>query len=678
MAESAPARAVRTDGVWTFRGKTLFPFQARAAQAIVDGKNVLVAAPTGAGKTLVADVAIAEARAEGRRVVYTSPVKALSNQKFRDFRAAYGDDAVGIMTGDVTIAGDAPLLIMTTEIFRNTIFDAPERLENVDFVVFDEVHYLDDLERGTVWEESILYAPPHVRIVALSATVPNVKELAAWVEHERGTAVEVVVETERPVPLVHKAWVPGRGPRGTDELRRTAAPEAHERDPRRRRSRRRAPGPEDAALEAAPRELLRHLADRDLLPALYFVFSRRECESLARTHSGLDLLEDAARDELLARFDELAARYDVATAPSTLDLRRLASRGVLFHHAGMLPIDKEIVERLFTTGLVRLLFATETFALGVNMPARTVCFHSLRKFDGTDVVTLRVRDYGQMAGRAGRQGLDRVGHVFAVFDARRSDWRDLERLQSGVAEPVRSRFNLDYSTILNLYHRMGDRVADAWRRSFARFHATWGSKRPRAEDPAAVSAAGRAIRARLEVLEDFRYLDGLGLTRKGKMTSKVNGYEIACAEAYESGFLARCDAVEAVMLFAGLVFQARPADEADPPTRSTKSMHLVKERIERFRLAERRAGIADPIRGIDPLILGAAQAWAEGEAFAVVESLGNLAAGDLVRTFRMTIQLLRQVFHAVPRGDPVQATLREAIDRIDRDVVDAKRQLELG
>src|SRR5262245_55329892 len=228
MTSPGDDRATEVGGVWTFRGKSLFPFQARAARAIHEGKSVVVAAPTGAGKTLVADVAISQALAEGRRVVYTSPVKALSNQKFRDFRATYGEERVGIMTGDVTIAGEAPLLIMTTEIFRNTIFESPERLAPVDFVVFDEVHYLDDLERGTVWEESILYAPPHVRVVALSATVPNVDELAAWVAEVRATAVEVVIESERPVPLVHKVWVPGRGPRGVDELRRMALEEAAE------------------------------------------------------------------------------------------------------------------------------------------------------------------------------------------------------------------------------------------------------------------------------------------------------------------------------------------------------------------------------------------------------------------------------------------------------------------
>ena len=184
----------------TYRGFTLYPFQQDAIRAIQNGRSVIVAAPTGAGKTLVADFAIEHALARGEKIVYTSPVKALSNQKFRDFREEHGDD-VGIMTGDVTINPDAPLQIMTTEVFRNTIFESPERLEHVEFVVFDEVHYIDDEERGTVWEESILYAPGHIRILALSATVPNVDQLAGWMKRTRGYEVDVVQEHTRPVPL---------------------------------------------------------------------------------------------------------------------------------------------------------------------------------------------------------------------------------------------------------------------------------------------------------------------------------------------------------------------------------------------------------------------------------------------------------------------------------------------
>jgi superfamily II RNA helicase len=660
----------------TFRGKALFPFQARAAEAIHDGKSVLVAAPTGAGKTLVADFAISRALSEGRRVVYTSPIKALSNQKFRDFRADYGEDRVGIMTGDVSMRPEAPLVVMTTEIFRNTVFEDPARLDAFDFAIFDEVHYLDDPERGTVWEESILYAPPHVKIVALSATVPNVAELAAWIGHVRDVPVEVVVETERPVPLVHKVWVPGKGPRGLDELQRhqTLVWDGY----RTRKGREKRARPEEIQEEATS-SLLRHLADRDLLPALYFVFSRRDCEHLARRHGGMDLLTEEGREEILAIFDDLAKRYEVADAPRTRELRRLASRGVLYHHAGMLPIDKEIVERLFTTGRVRLLFATETFALGVNMPARTVCFHTLTKFDGTDVRILSTRDYWQMAGRAGRQGIDRVGHVFAILSDRRVGRRDVERLQSGVSEPVRSRFNLDYSSILNLYSRIGDRVADAWRRSFARWHAAHARRGKPPPDDGPSSPSGRAIRARLEVLREFHHLDDQGLTRKGRLTSRINGYEIACAEAYETGVLARCDSLQAAVLFASIAYEARPSDEADPPVKDVRRVAEPFERkIDAFRRAEKREGVPDPVRPPEFLIAGVAEAWAEGEDMAVLESMCNLAPGDLVRVFRMTIQLLRQTLHAIPPKDPVRETLQEAIERLNRDVVDARRQLELG
>ena len=204
----------------SFRGLNLFPFQQDAIKAIFSGHSVVVAAPTGAGKTLVADFAIEQALSQDRRVVYTSPIKTLSNQKFRDFREEYGEERVGLMTGDVTIQADAHLLIMTTEIFRNTIFEAPERLAGFDFVIFDECHYLDDRERGTVWEEAIIFAPPHIRVVALSATVPNVADFAAWIHEVRDIPVDVIIETERPVPLIHKTWIPGRGPRALPEVKK--------------------------------------------------------------------------------------------------------------------------------------------------------------------------------------------------------------------------------------------------------------------------------------------------------------------------------------------------------------------------------------------------------------------------------------------------------------------------
>ncbi|MDJ0973140.1 MAG: DEAD/DEAH box helicase [Planctomycetota bacterium] len=685
----------------TFRGLTLFPFQRKAIAAIFSGRGVLVAAPTGAGKTLVADFAIEQALSDERRVVYTSPIKALSNQKFRDFREAYGEKAVGLMTGDVTINPDAPLLIMTTEIYRNTIFESPRRLDGFDFAIFDEVHYLDDRERGTVWEEALIYMPPHIRPVALSATVPNVQELADWLAAERGLPVDVIVEEERPVPLTHKTWIPGRGPRNLDEVRkyfgekkgqsrdrrgRHAHKQGHRphRGPKGRRPRRKSRREIQRVLDEASYDLIDYLEKRDLMPAIYFCFSRKECEARARDNQTRRLLKPDERRRMLALFDDLAARYEVTDAESTRILRGLAGNGVLYHHAGMLPIDKEIVERLFTTGMVKLLFATETFALGVNMPARTVCFHSLTKYDGISRRRLLARDYWQMAGRAGRQGIDKRGFVFSILDETEITHADLDYLQSGRTEPVRSRFNLNYSAILNLYKRVGDRVPDAWERSLARFQHASGKKGGkkggnRNKQPGRRGRHARLIDARLTVLKDLAYIVDGGLSRKGALCARINGYEVAVTEAYDEGFLFRCDPVQAAMLFASIVYEARPADQSAGPTRHLKGI-MVPFSLHMEAVAQHEASyrIHDVTRGPDFGLAGVVQRFAEGMSFDEVLDFTTLAPGDLVRTLRMTIQLLRQTAHALPAGDPVAAVLHEARNRIDRDVVDAKRQLELG
>jgi len=683
----------------TFRNLTLFPFQQRALEAIFSGRSVLVAAPTGAGKTLVADFAIEQALSQERRVVYTSPIKALSNQKFRDFREEYGEEAVGLMTGDVTLQPDAPLLIMTTEIFRNTIFEDPRRLHGFDFVIFDEVHYIDDRERGTVWEEAIIYAPPHIRIVGLSATVPNVKAFAAWIESVREVPVDVIIEEQRPVPLTHKVWIPGRGPRSLEEVKKYFIEIGRMRNQDRRgrqhgdrRSGRRSGRPPNRrtqwrVMERAGDDLVEHLTRHDLLPAIYFCFSRRDCEGLARRHAARDLLTPEHREKMLKLFDDLAIRYEVTERDETKSLRSMAARGVLFHHAGMLPIDKEIVERLFNSGLVRLLFATETFALGVNMPARTVCFHALSKFNGVAFGPLLAREYWQMAGRAGRQGIDEKGWVFALLDETSITYDNLQWFHSGRTEPVRSRFNLNYSAILNLFRRVGDDVPDAWRLSFARFLREQGqTQRPRGrrrrgheERKPREGPGARAIRARLKVLRDRHYIEDGELTRKGRFCAHVNGYEVPVTEAYEGGWLFRCDAVEAAMLFASIVYESRPKDASSAPTRKLKGIRVpFTLHMQAFAAEERDHGLVDPLRPPDFGIAGPVQLWAEGADLDAVLDQTTLAAGDFVRVLRMTIQLLRQAAHALPSGDPCIPVLREAGRRIDRDDVDARRQLELG
>ncbi len=645
----------------TYRGFTLYPFQTDAIASIRNGHSVIVAAPTGAGKTLVADFAIEHALARGERIVYTSPVKALSNQKYRDFKAIIGDD-VGIMTGDVTINPEAPLLIMTTEVFRNTIFEAPDRVANIGWVVFDEVHYLDDLDRGTVWEESIIFAPEHIRFLCLSATVPNLRELAKWMEQERRHRIDVVESTWRPVPLRHFVHLPGKKLVPIEEVRA------------RRNRRARIPQVKD---------LLDILGKQDLLPCLYFCFSRKDCESLATGNARRSLLTEKERERILGLFDDLKTRYQLADNAKTERLRKAAASGVMYHHAGILPIHKEIVERLFTSGLIKLLFTTETFALGVNMPARTVVFHMLKKYNGVAFDWLRTRDYYQMAGRAGRQGIDTTGHVVSRLDLRFDEPSEATRLITGKVEPVRSRFNLSYSGILSLYDRMGEELITAYERSFAKFQrqrAKGGGKKGKGRHKVRMPREEQLIRRRLAVLRTTGYIDEDGLTEKGRFASILNGYEVQAAELFGYGIYHLANEAQLAMLMVAIVFEQRKGDFSShlPPRTLAEIKSLSEKRIRDFRHVEFEAGMVDLLKEPDFRMAAPTHAWAKGASFEELRELTSISDGDLVRNFRMALQLMRQIRSQV-RGDrDLPEKFGAAIRMLDRDEVDAKKQLELG
>jgi superfamily II RNA helicase len=656
-----------------YRGFRLHPFQQRSLDAIRSGASVLVAAPTGSGKTLVADFAIEQALAEGRRIAYTAPVKALSNQKYRDFREILGD-RVGIMTGDVTLNPEAPLLIMTTEVFRNTIFEDPRNLADCSAVIFDEVHYIDDRERGTVWEESIIFAPEHIRIVGLSATIPNIHEMADWMRSIRQTPVEVVVHDQRPVPLKHFVFHPEVGVRSLKDLRKELpAARSHQRGFGGRFR-----GGQDRGRDH--RRIIDHLHKSDMLPCLYFSFSRRECEERAEENSNRDLVTPDERTALLAQFDDLATRYRLEPSSIADTLRRLAGRGIAYHHAGLLPVHKEIVERLFTTGLIRLLFTTETFALGVNMPARTVGFASLKKYDGIRLDWLMGREYGQMAGRAGRQGIDPVGYVVSRLDDRDLDWKYIEYLFEGHVEPVQSRFDIDYATLLNIYSRLGEDTVHAYERSFARFQrerrhgGNLEGRRPARE--------AEILLRRLEVLKRTGYIADGTLTPKGKFAAAVQGFEIHAAEFLEARVLHNCDATRLVLLFCAVVFEERRGDASERVDASV----LVEIRrdaegaLARFRRKEQEERLEDLSKELDWGMSGPAMAWAEGTTWDDLDDRTTVSDGDLVRCFRQAIQVMRNVRNALHIiGAPeLEERFSEAVRSINREAVDAKRQLELG
>jgi len=676
--------------VW--KGKTLSPFQVRAVEAIRAGHDVLVAAPTGAGKTLVAEYAIEDAVKRGRRTIYTAPIKALSNQKYRDFRAEGID--VGLMTGDVTIHPGAQVLVMTTEILRNSIFENPRTLEPVEYVVFDEVHFMDDVERGSVWEESLIFAPKDVRFVCLSATIPNAEELGAWLSEIRGRATIVIQSSLRPVPLDHRFFTASSGafdPQDLDRIRKREVEAAgrsakgfqrkHERkrgrgrDDRRDSRQGRTPQWNDGP-SAVP--LLDELQARELLPVLVFSFSRKDCERLARANEGRELLTPRERAAMEAAQQELLRVFQLEPGFLSGEIMSMARRGIGYHHAGMLPVHKEVVERLFTSGLIKMLFTTETFALGINMPARTVVFHSLRKFDGVTFDYLSTRDYLQMAGRAGRQGLDKEGLVFSLLSPKDLVEAPIKRLMSGRAEPVESRFKLSFSSMLHLVERLGRaRVPEAWEKSFNQFQHRDGTEKQREKNS---REQRRILDAHLAFLDDLGYLEGDKLTPRGHVAKLINGFEMQVTELLFRGTLENLGVEALSVVFVGLVYEERRRQEG--AWIPGKLQGTVRTKVQRdvVELVSRAAehGLASSIKVPDWGLTAVTCAWIDGSTFEALGDLTEATAGDVVRNFRMSIQLMRQARRAIHPDWDVHARMGEAMEALNRDVVDARAQLELG
>jgi len=646
-----------------YKGITLDPFQEQAVRVINDQESLIVAAPTGAGKTLVAEYAIEKCMAEGARVLYTAPIKALSNQKFRDFSQIYGD-RVGIKTGDVTLNPDGQVILMTTEIFRNTIFESPEAFHDVRYVIFDEIHYLDDIERGTVWEESIIFAPEHIRILCLSATVPNLEPLSHWIQSIRPTPkLHVIIEEKRPVPLKHQLFVPGMGLKHLSDLRK------YEQGDIRQYFQRIDPNANPNRWRSW---LIDHLAESKRLPVLWFAFNRRECEQFASL-VGRPLLTADERARILGTFDDLLRRFDLVPDATTEHLRRLLEKGVAYHHAGLLPTLKEVVERIFTTGLIKLLFATETFAVGVNMPARTVVFNSIFKFDGKRLGPIKTREHHQMSGRAGRRGIDEVGYVYSVVDWPHMRVADIERVIEGGIEPIRSQFNLSYATLLTLWEHLGNKIYTAADKSFANFD-------PRRRGDKLYQSKVTQIRKRLSLLKSMNYIRDGKLTPKGQFARQIQGYELQVTELVFRGFLKDLSEEELAVLFHAIVYEAKKSDWARKYDHGRfkwlkKSAFAIVDDIGR---AEERAELEDRTKTLDFKLASAINAWAKGCTWSELEAHTGASDGDMVRIFRLALQLLRNTMYALPKDDPLRGKLRSAANRINRDVVDAERQLRMG
>ena len=648
---------------------------------------MLVSAPTGSGKTVVADHAVDRALAAGRRAFYTTPIKALSNQKFRDLRQRLGPHRVGLLTGDNVIAGDADVVVMTTEVLRNMLY-AGAVSEQLGAVVLDEVHYLEDPYRGPVWEEVILHLPSSVVLVCLSATVSNHEQLGGWLKQVRGPTA-VVVEARRPVPLTNLYAV---GRRRSDAVQilptlldgrpnpeggRFDAPTPARESRGSGRSRRGGPRGSGGSKHRGQRprvpwrpprrvDLLAELEERGLLPVIWFVFSRKGCDQAAAR-----LVRDGARftdGAEAARIEELVdARLglldpaDLAALGAQRFLDRLRL-GIASHHAGLVPVFKEVVEQCFAEGLVKVVFATETLALGVNMPARSVVIDKPVKFDGQRTAPLSAAQYTQFTGRAGRRGIDREGWAVALWSPD-SSFAQVARLASSRSFELRSAFRPTYNMVAGLLGRMSAEAArDLMGRSFAQYQA---------ETASLPVDLARRFDAVAGVLRERGHLDGWTLTDSGSLVSRIfHEADLAVAEALSGGLLDGLSPPELASVLSAFTYEHRspgPRPEVWIPSgtayRRLRRIGVVLDSLHR---TERDFGV-EPTRPLETGFGPAAHRWAAGESFEALQEEG-FSAGDFVRNVKQVIDLARRIAAVAPdQGTSVAA--QQTVSALNRGVV---------
>ena len=690
-----------------YRGLTLDRFQEDAIHSLKNGRSVLVSAPTGTGKTLIADWIVEQALGAGKQVIYTAPIKALSNQKFRDYTRLYGDAKVGLVTGDLVIRRDAPCVVMTTEILRNMLLGG-EKLENLMAVIVDEIHFLDDKDRGTTWEELLIYLPKHVQVVGLSATLSNLKQFADWVSFVRDGPVDVVTEQQRSVPLqfsylsVDTALA---NPQRYREIykrkgRSSGAAKFGKQNRGGSGGRRRRPQRKTTHIH-----VFKELQRFDLLPYLYFVFSRRDTERLARSlgeqvrHSLLDDPEQqmALNDAL----DEAAGNLGPALAP---DLRALYGRGIAFHHAGLHVQLKALVEDLYERKLVKVLYCTSTFALGINMPARTVVFDGLSKYNGTTMAPLTTRQFMQKAGRAGRRGLDEVGHVVIRMDFTEFPENGplLEKYARHDYEPVRSSFSLSFNSIVNLLesHNL-DQVREVVDKSFLNWNLSGKAKvhlekagsiedkarnnRDRKEADKlrrrAAKAEGRCwseFEKKLGYLQQAGYLqDDLTFNAGATVLANIQISEIMMTELILSGEL---ESLAPNYLFGVLCSitneLSRHVHHNFRPNKMDKQVAGMVRKVRESMLVTEAELMNGARQDFDPELIIIGRHWAEGDSLQELLMMVNSdtdISGDLITGFRRAKDLvgqLRDVYRDQTERVQMLNALIHSVRRDEVEVVD--------
>ncbi len=644
------------------------PFQQKAIDYINEGYSVIVAAPTGAGKTVIAEHVIRESLEKNQKVIYTAPIKALSNQKFRDFQGQFREK-IGILTGDVTINPQAQTLIMTTEIFRNKLLEEKQTLKDYSWIIFDEIHFLDDEERGSVWEECLIFLPEHMNLLGLSATIPNIQELASWFESIHRRPLKTIEEKKRPVPLHLFYQCQGKIFDDLSQMVKEGYKDTRPVYPRGRRFF------EDTHLKPnKPTALIRYLFEKDMLPCIYFVFSRRRTEYLAEEMRPFDFLLPEEKTRIVNLYEELCDRFDLTDEYSAKKLRPFIERGVAYHHAGMLPTLKEVVERLFTSRLLKVIFTTETFALGINMPARTVIFDELRKFYGTGHGFLKTRDFYQMAGRAGRRSIDKEGFVFCRVSPQFIPPERLHKIVYGTPEKVVSHFNASYATILNLYQRYGEKLYEIYPRSLHYFQEKKYA-RPVSERDRAHRRAIQELEAKVTALKTLQHIKDNQLTPKGLFASRLYGYELLLAELYTAGILEELSETALGILSVVAVYEPRKGEHRpilNAPAR--KLERTTQEILQGIHGIERKLGVRPLSKNCYFHLAPALEAWLHGQPFERILRATDSDEGEVVRYFRMALQILREILET-PVSWELKTKIQNLIRLINRDIIDAEKQL---
>ena len=606
-----------------FKDFTLDQFQEEAIASIENNNSVVVSAPTGSGKTVIAEYIIHKHKNDDKRIIYTAPIKALSNQKYKDFSEEFGESKVGLMTGDIVINPHAKILIMTTEIYRNMVISKDEEIHNIAYVIFDEIHYINDIERGYVWEESIIYSQETVRFLCLSATIPNAKEFSEWISAIKKHQVDTITATKRNVPLEESFYDVELGLTTLEKIKEAKSiPDYYE--IRGKRKKQRMPQPNHIFL-------IKEIMDK--LPCFYFHFSRHACQEKAKELARSGLFQ---RDEKILPLIQKILRDappEINRLESTKTLKETLPRGIGFHHAGLLPVLKLAVEELFSKGLIKVLYVTETFAVGINMPAKTVVFDSLRKFDGHGFRNLNTKEFFQIAGRAGRRGIDTVGYVVVSIYRPTFRYQEVKEITDKDLEPIKSQFRLSINTVLNLIEQHSDKeIEHILRLSFYSYQ-KYGKDYARVPSKILLATYNNIVR----LLNKYGYLEEGKLTQKGQFSAKIYADEIAMGEVFATEIFEQLDEYQILLVLGALVYEPRENDEFKK-TYYNEQIHNLKATLHKnFYLSREKKflELKTVTAFVHPIY--------HGQDFFAVLNATNLLEGDLIRLYLQIIDRVGQI-----------------------------------